>query len=544
MNSDDQDSTTSDAMAGALPTRRRAIKTFGGLAVAAFVPGAMRAAWGEQQGGSNPVFTLGVASGDPGSDRVVLWTRLAPDPLNGGGLNDRAARIDWEVAIDPAMTRTVRRGTTTSTARNGHAVSVHVTGLRPDSWYYYRFSHRGVQSRIGRTRTFPAAGVLPARMRFAFCSCQHYEQGYYAAYRDMATQDLDFVVHVGDYIYEYAASANVPAARRHQGGEIATLADYRNRYALYRLDRHLQDTHAAFPFIVTFDDHEVDNNYAGLIPEDEQTAEAFRQRRRNAYQVYRESMPLRANVQASGDGLNLYRRLPYGRLADILVLDTRQYRSDQPCDDGLQFLQTCPAILSPDATMLGATQEAWLFDQLRQSRATWNVLAQQVMMMRWDLGALTGQPLNYYNVDAWDGYQAQRDRILRFLAEQRVANPVVLTGDIHSAWAADLKADFNGASSPVIGAEFVCTSISSGFGDSNDPLVKATLPSNPHIRYFDGLLRGYSICTVTPGAWRTDFRAVQRVADPVFTVPSADLPVSDVAAFNLIAGQAGLTRVL
>ncbi|MGE0337677.1 MAG: alkaline phosphatase, partial [Gammaproteobacteria bacterium] len=427
---------------------------------------------------------------------------------------------------------------------HGHAVNVHVQGLAPDRWYYYQFSYRGTFSRIGRTRTFPLPGARVHRLRFALASCQDYEAGYYAAYRDMLAQDPDFVVHVGDYIYEYGASAGVPAARRHTGDEIVTVDDYRNRYALYRLDPDLQNAHAAFPFIVTTDDHEVDNNYAGLIPEDDQTAAAFLARRTNAYRVYRETMPLVRQVHLRHGELSLYRRLRFGRLAQFHVLDTRQHRTDQPCDDGFQILQQCPAILDPDVTLLGARQEAWLFDSLRDSDATWNVLAQQVMMTQWDLGVLTGTPANMFNVDAWDGYRAARERVTRFLHDARIRNPVVLTGDIHSSWAAELKTDFADSQAPVVGAEFVCSSISSVFGDGNHGLVQATLPSNPHIRHFDGLHRGYALCTVTPDQWRTDFRAVTRVADPVFTVPSADLALFDLASFGLVAGQPGLNRLL
>lgn len=544
---DDQDSpiiTKLEHDAPSNPGRRRTLLGAGTLAVAAFVPSALRSAWAEDGHAQPSLFPLGVASGDPGPDSVVLWTRLAPDPLNGGGFGSAVAAVDWQVASDPAMTRVLARGRVLATAANGHAVQVPVRGLRPDRWYYYQFEHRGVKSRIGRTRTFPAATALPAQMRFALVSCQDLQAGYFAAYRDIAAQELDFVVHVGDYIYEYAGDPATPAARRHVGPEIESVADYRNRYAQYRLDAQLQAAHAAFPFIVTWDDHEVDNNYAALIPEDNQTAQAFFARRSNAYQVYRETMPLALRGQAPAGSLNLYRQLSYGRLAELLVLDTRQYRSDQPCNDGLQILQTCPAILDPNATLLGRDQEQWLFSRLRGSRAIWNVLAQQVMMMKWDLGVLTGQPVNFFNVDAWDGYQVQRDRILKFMADARISNPVVLTGDIHSSWAADLKGGFADPASELVGAEFVCSSIASVFGDSNHGLVQATLPSNPHIRHFDGLHRGYVLCTVTPGAWRSDFRAVQRVADPVLTVPSPDLPLFDLASYGLIAGRPGLNRLL
>ncbi|MFM9882977.1 MAG: alkaline phosphatase D family protein [Burkholderiales bacterium] len=522
-------------------TRRRFIQSAGALGAIAIVPAGVLDVLAAENAGSP--FSLGVASGDPTDESIVLWTRLAPDPLNGGGMKAEEAEVGWQIASDPLMRKVVRAGRTTAQARNGHAVWVEVDDLRADRWYYYQFSYRGAKSRVGRTRTFPSHESMTDAMRFALVSCQHYESGYFAAYRDILGQDIDFVLHVGDYIYEYAADPAVPAERRHRGGEIGSLDDYRNRYALYRLDSDLQNAHAAFPFVVTWDDHEVDNNYAALIPEDDQSAQAFFARRRNAYRVYRETMPLSRRVRVDDGEMTLYRRLRYGRLADLFVLDTRQYRTDQPCGDNLQVLQTCPQILDPSATLLGKEQESWLFDGLDRSKATWKVLAQQVMMMRWDLGVLTGQPVNFFNVDAWDGYQVARDRITRFLGEHRIANPIVLSGDIHSSWAADLRLAATDTSSPIVASEFVGTSITSVFGDGNHAAVRATLPSNPHIKFFDGLNRGYALCTVTPSDWRTDFRAVQRVPGSVFTVPSADLPVATLASFGVKAGTPGVRKL-
>ena len=529
-------------------SRREFMKQLAAAGSLAVAPGFVRpvqAAWGESSL-SSPLFTLGVASGDPTNDAVVLWTRLAPDPLNGGGMGSALAEVTWQVALDPAMHQVIRQGIATAHPDNGHAVSVNVDGLIPDSWYYYQFSHAGEKSRVGRTRTFPAPGLPAPSMRFALVSCQNFEAGYYAAYRDISMQeDLDFVVHVGDYIYEGAADPTVPAARRHNGPELSSIDDYRNRYALYRLDPHLQNAHAAFPFITTWDDHEVDNDYAGLAPEDDQTAQEFLLRRANAYQVYAETMPLRPRVQGEPGSLSVYRSLQFGDLAEFFVLDTRQMRTDQPCGGSLEVLQACPAILDPSATMVGAEQEEWLFQGLLNSRATWKVLTQQVMMMRWDLGVLLGQSagLNVFNVDAWDGYQVARDRVMAFLGDHQIANPVVLTGDIHSSWAAELKPDFTDPSSPVTGTEFVCSSVTSRFGDANVPLVRATLPSNPHIRFFDGRHRGYVKCTVTPESWRADFRAVLRFPSLAFTVPSPLLPLFNLASFQVMAGQPGLTRV-
>jgi alkaline phosphatase D len=509
--------------------RRRIVRAIGGLAAAGIVwPSFAGGRWSPRVARTSSLFTLGVASGDSTSGGANLWTRLAPDPLNGGGMGADPVEVAWELATDPDMKHVVRAGSVTALEENAHCVLVPLRGLRADSWYWYRFSALGEQSRIGRTRTFPAPGTQPERMRFALASCQNYESGYWAAYRDMAEQDLDFVLHVGDYIYEYAGNTSVPAERRHPPVETSTLLDYRNRYALYRLDPHLQDTHAAFPFMTVWDDHEVDNDYA-------------KERREHAYRAHREHMPLTPRVRMQGDsGLNLFRRFAFGRLAAFQMLDTRQYRDDQPCGGYFPaFLDLCPELLDPDATMTGPDQEQWLYDGLRSSDATWNVLAQQVMLMKWDLGHALGIE-NVFNPDAWDGYQGARARLLEFLANERPANPVVLTGDIHSAWAADIEADFDVPDSPVVAHEFVCSSISSVFGDSNVPLAQATLPDNPHIKFFDGLQRGYTLCEVTPELWRADFRVVERVVDPIFTVPSPDLPVTTLVSWGVHAGVPGV----
>jgi alkaline phosphatase D len=530
--------------AGTDRTRRTVVRGLGtALAGAVVLPSLPGSGWSAQAMRRSGLFTLGVCSGDPGDDGFVLWTRLAPDPLEGGGMGPEPVDVLWEVATDPDLDNVVQAGLVTAFAEHGHAVRVNVRGLASDAWFYYRFSALGEQSRIGRSRTFPSpldGGV--GRMRFALASCQNYEDGFYAAHRDMVAQDLDFVLHVGDYIYEYAASPNVPQARRHIGAECETVADYRNRYALYRLDPNLQDAHAAYPFIVTWDDHEVDNNYAGPNAEDDQAATRFRQRRANAYQVYRETMPLSPSVRLRGDHLHIFRRLQFGDLATLHVLDTRQYRTDQPCGDALPaFESRClREINSPAATMTGAAQEAWLYDGLRRSTSTWNVLAQQVMMMEWDI-ALIDRSRGTYNPDAWDGYRVMRRRLLDFLATERPNNPVVLSGDIHSAWAADLKPDFGDDNSPVVASEFVCTGVTSGFIELLAPLVDLTLANNnEHIRYFEGRRRGYCLCEVTAERWTTHFRAVESTSDPHFTVPHPDLDLETIASFSIEAGTPGL----
>jgi alkaline phosphatase D len=473
-------------------------------------------------------FTLGVASGEPEHDGVVLWTRLAPRPLEGGGMPDRPVLVEWEVASDERMRKVVRRGVTIALPDRGHSVHVEVKGLRPARWYWYRFRATGHVSRVGRTRTAPAPWESPNRLRFAFASCQAFQDGFWPAYRAMANEDLDLVVHLGDYIYE--GGINPLAVRQHNSAEIITLEDYRNRHALYKSDPNLQDAHAAFPWLLTFDDHEVENNYAGDVPENPADAPTFLTRRAAAYKAYWEHLPLRRQQRPIGPDLRLYRQAAFGDLLEVRLLDTRQYRTDQPCGDGLKA--RCPAALDPAATMTGPDQERWLLSGLDRSRARWNVIAQQTMLAQMDFLAGPGE---IYNMDQWDGYVAARNRLLGFLHHRQPSNPVVLTGDIHSSWASDLKADFADPSSATVGSELVGTSISSSFGEANIPLVQAALPGNPHVKFFDGARRGYVRCDLTRQRWLADFRTV-----PTVLVPEA--PISTTASFVISHGRPGVER--
>jgi alkaline phosphatase D len=476
-------------------------------------------------------FTLGVASGDPAPDGAVLWTRLAPAPLSGGGMPRRRIPVDWEVATDERFRRRVRRGTATARPELGHSVHVELEGLDPAREYFFRFRAAGELSPVGRTRTAPAAGASPDALAFAFVSCQQYEHGYFTAYRHLADEDLDVVVHLGDYIYEYAPNVyTTPGGnvRAHSSREITTLEDYRNRHAQYKTDPDLQAAHAAVPFIVTWDDHEVDNNWADEIPEDGQPRGAFLRRRAAAFQAYYEHMPLRRTSRPRGIDLQLYRRIAYGDLAEFNVLDTRQFRADQPCGD--RFPASCPERLEPDRSITGAAQERWLLDGLESSRARWNVLAQQVFFAQVDSQEGPGVVVN---PDAWDGYVASRERILGFVEERGVANPVVLTGDVHSNWAADLKADFDDPDSRTVGSELVCTSISSG-GDGSDTteLGERGLRASPHVRFFNNQ-RGYVRCQVDRSQWRADFRVVPYVKRP-------GAPIGTRRSFVIEAGRPGL----
>jgi alkaline phosphatase D len=477
-------------------------------------------------------FSLGVASGDPAPDSVVLWTRLAPQPLQpGGGLPPEPVAVAWQLCDDEAMTRVVRAGTAIANPAWGHSVHVEAEGLRPDRWYWYRFKAGGEVSPQGRTRTLPAANTLPERLRFAFASCQHYETGLYTAFEHMAREDLDLVVHLGDYIYEGAAQDG--RVRRHNSAEIVTLDDYRARYAQYKTDPALQAMHAAAPWIVTWDDHEVANNYAAHLPQlrDRAKTDEFLRRRAAAYQAYYEMMPLRRAQLPRGPDLLLYRRLDYGRLAAFHVLDTRQYRTPQPQGDGLK--PPSPVLLDPRGTVLGEAQREWLFRGLERSPATWNALAQQIMVARVDR---TAGPEVGLSMDQWPGYEYERRRLLRHWQERKVRNPVVLTGDIHTNWANELVADADRPDGPSVGVEFVGTSISSG-GDGTDAPrnLAATLAENPFVK-FHNAERGYVRCELTPRQWRSDYRTV-----PFVTRPGA--PLQTRASFVVESGRPVLNRV-
>ncbi|HZE97230.1 MAG TPA: alkaline phosphatase D family protein [Planctomycetota bacterium] len=473
-------------------------------------------------------FTLGVASGDPEPDGVVLWTRLLPKPAEpDGGLPGGPVEVTWTLAEDDAMTKGVRTGKAVAAAELGHSVHVEIGGLAADRPYWYRFQAGGQESERGRTRTLPAKDALPARVRFALASCQNYEHGLFTAYEHMLKEDVDFVAHVGDYIYETVSAAKL--FRKHPGRECMTLDDYRRRYALYKADAALRAMHAAAPWLVTPDDHEVDNNYANAISEEKKVKpEDFLVRRAAAYQAYYEHQPLRIASLPKGPDMMLYRRVSWGRLADFHVLDTRQYRTDQPCDDGNK--PPCPETMDPNGTIMGAVQRDWLFDGLARSAASWNVVTQQVMVARVD--RLAGEGVAY-SMDQWPGYEVERRRMLKHFHDAKIPNPVVLSGDIHTNWANDLIADFDDLDSKVVASEFVGTSISSGGDGLQKPKnLEGILADNPFVK-FHNAERGYVLCEATGKTWRSDYRTVPFVLKP-------GAPINTRASFVIETGKAGL----
>ncbi len=475
-------------------------------------------------------FALGVASGDPTADGFVIWTRLAPAPLLGGGMPAEPVEVGWEVSEDEAFTRVVREGTTVATPDWAHSVHVETEGLSPSRDYWYRFHAGAATSRVGRARTSPAPGDVVPRLRFAFASCQHFEQGFYTAYQGMVADDPDLILHLGDYIYEGAPKAD--AVRRHVGGKLASLDSYRERHALYKTDTLLQAAHAHCPWIVTWDDHEFENNYADDVPARSGTPrEAFLAQRAAAYQAYYEHMPLRRSSLPHGPSMRLHRRLSHGTLAEFFVLDTRQFRSDQPCGDGVKA--PCEGVIDPSATLTGAEQERWLLDGYRSSKTTWNVLAQQVMMARVDRAP--GDEFTC-SMDQWSGYEIQRRRVLRALAERPEANPIVLTGDIHSHWANDLTIDDGAGRPKLAAAEFVGSSISSGGNGKAEPANHAVIMAeNEAVRFYNGQ-RGYVVCDVAPERCETSYRVVDFVDRPGGRVSTAARFVVENGRPGLVAG--------
>jgi alkaline phosphatase D len=528
------------------PPRRRGLLRGGvGLAaLAAIAPGAARPAHAQHAFRHYP-FTLGVASGDPAPDGVVIWTRLAPEPLApAGGMPRAAIEVAWEVAEDERFARVAQRGTALARPELGHAVHVEVSGLAPGRPYFYRFrAGSGEASPVGRIRTAPAPDAAPARVRFVNAGCQHLEHGWFTAWRHVAEEpDLDIVFHYGDYIYEYRGRVTgqpgwggPSPVRTHSGEEVFSLDDYRIRYAQYRMDQDLAAAHAAHPFAVSYDDHEVDNNWAGAISEEDGSArfpiavppEVFALRKQAAFQAWYEHMPVRRAALPRGSDITAYRRLAFGRLLAVHVLDTRQFRDDQPCGDGVG--RPCDAVARPYAQMLGAAQERWLLDGLAETRATWQVLAQQVPLMRRELagGAIS--------MDKWDAYPAARARLLAGIRERRVANAVVLAGDVHHALAGTVRLDPADPESPAVVTEFVGTSISSeGDGSEERADTPEVRRRNPHIAFANNR-RGYTLHEATAQRMEVVFRAV-----PYVTRPGA--PREDRGRFVVEAGRPEVTR--
>ncbi|HEY8564576.1 MAG TPA: alkaline phosphatase D family protein [Beijerinckiaceae bacterium] len=521
------------------PTRRSVLAGLGVTAGTLTAGGLARA----QGAFAADPFTLGIASGDPSPDGFVLWTRLAPKPLQGrGGMGSSPVPVTFVVARDEALRDVVRTGETLARVELAHSVHVEVEGLEPGRDYFYGFRAGGVESPVGRARTLPAPGSAVAELRFASAGCQAWEGGFYTAWRAIAAERLDFVAHYGDYIYEYATiapeSRNPPLPRGmpQDFGVCYTLTDYRRRYALYKTDPDLQAAHASCPFLASYDDHEIVDNWADDRDPANTPPELFLLRRQAALQAWYEHQPVRRAALPRGPDLVAYRDLRLGRLLHLAVLDTRLHRSRQPCGDG--FKAGCAEIDRPERTLLGEAQERWLGERLSDGAAdtTWHVFAQQVLFapveargFPWVREKVPGTR----NLDAWDGASAARGRMLDLWRGTGVRNPVVLTGDAHFGMALEIPSDGRVGGPGCAGVEFLATSISSGGDGRPDAAFEMVRADNPHLKLFSDR-RGYTRHTVTPRQWRADYQEAERV-----TVPGAAMATR--RSFVVEAGRPGLT---
>lgn len=465
-----------------------------------------------------PRYLLGVASGWPTAGGVVLWTRLTGPDLPA------EVNVQWELAHDAAFTRIAARGRETARADEAHSVHAEASGLEPARAYWYRFTALGQQSPPGRTRTAPAADAAVAGLDFMIASCQRWDHGHWAAWRHAAATPPELVLFLGDYIYEYGTHAQ--SVRPHDGGHVRTLDDYRARYAQYKRDPALQAAHAMAPWIAVWDDHEVENDYAGLQGLNLQPD--FPAQRAAAYQAWWEHMPAPRALKPVNGAVRSFGRTDWGRLARLHWIDDRQWRDPQACNppgkggSSVQKLDACSVLADPKRTLLGAEQERWLADGWDLQRP-WNLLAQQTLMARFGRDAAW--------TDGWDGYPAARRRLLDVVAQKKVPGVVALGGDVHTHYVAELKADWDDEKSPAIASEFCGTSISSrsSFGEDRLQRFVAELP---HIRYARGDRRGYVRFRLEPRQLQAELIGVDDVLDP-------DSKAGPLARFVVDAGRPG-----
>ena len=432
--------------------------------------------------------------------------------------------VTWEVADDEHFKLNRRTGQVMALAALAHSVHLELEGLQSDRWYFYRFQFGNAQSAIGRTRTLPHPEAMVQKLRVAYASCQRWEHGYFSAYEHMAQENLDMVLFLGDYIYEYAAAAN--PVRLPTGGWVTSLSDYRNRYALHKSEKSLQAMHAQCPWLVTWDDHEVSNDYAGLVRGFSGNITIdFEAQRAQAYQAFYEHMPLRASALtrsleglARGAEMRIYGQVAYGKLANIYLLDDRQYRDRQVCNKGLGFGSgwvdpaQCEEWFNPQRTLLGSSQEQWLhqsFANARSDQRVWNVLAQQTLFGRRDYRQGAGQ---YLWNDGWDGYAAARLRMTQSMQNNALKNPVLIGGDVHENWVGHLMADANKDDSAKLGVEFCGAGITAR--SAGNAKLAERLAENPHFIFADSERKGYGVVEFTPKQIQTELRVVDDVRQP------------------------------
>lgn len=465
-------------------------------------------AWSE----SAEVFTLGVASGEPQPESVVLWTRLAPRPLQAdGGMPERALPVQWEVALDARFTQVVRQGVAVAEPSVAHSVHVVADGLQPGREYFYRFVAGGQRSAVGRTRTAPAPDAQVRSLRMALASCQHYEHGYFTAHREIADADVDLVLFVGDYIYttETPRHARLRSHPHAFADDLAqrSLSDYRIHHASYKLDADLRAAHAAHPWLLVWDDHEVMPDYAGDQDPYLGDARAFLAARAAAYKAYFEHMPVSPHRVPADASMPMQGRFQWGQLADLWLLDTRQYRDAGVCKGvhapmGGKVLWRCDAAEAPSRTVLGQSQEDWLAEGLAGSMAAWKFIVQTTQMSPGLLHAPVVGDLVY--AEGWDAFPAARARLMEAIAQPRVQDVVVLGGDVHRHVAANLRLNPRDRTSPIVASEVVTSSVTSkGLSELANAWIKA---SNPDILHMRSDERGYVLLDVSPQQVRCEFR--------------------------------------
>ncbi|OLT47411.1 alkaline phosphatase [Gordonia sp. CNJ-863] len=495
---------------------------------------------GSAQAAPRNVFAHGVASGDPLPDAVILWTRITQSPAStpGSGVGQPCS-VRWEIARDAGFGAIVGSGVEQTSAEKDFTVKVDATGLSPRTTYHYRFTvtsgpAAGAVSPVGHTRTAPATGADVARLRFGVVSCANWEAGYFSAYRHLNNQpDLDAVVHLGDYYYEYQTgryTGKTGAVRIHDPRhEIRTLRDYRTRHGQYKTDPDLTALHRSTPFICIWDDHESSNDSWRDGAENHQPGEgSWIVRRSAALRAYSEWMPIRPGVDPQGR--HLYRRLRFGKLLELSMLDLRSYRD-------LQVDAVSSRIDDPARTMMGRAQMSWLTNGLASSETRWRIVGNPVMITPvlippldpQTTGAVTellGVPREGipYNADQWDGYAADRRRLLDSITSNGVDNVVFITGDIHSSWACDIPVDVaNYPGAGTVATELVGTSVTSTNIDemfnvpenTTGPTIAAAFgAANHHIRYCELDSHGYSVLTVTPSATQMDWYFLNDKTNP------------------------------
>jgi alkaline phosphatase D len=535
-------------------TRRRSLLRLGwasslGLAGGSMFGCAMSGAtFARQLQGVTP-FALGVASGCPQATSVILWTRLAT-PINSGKFIPTVnIDVQWELSEDDKFSRIVGKGVAQAMPELGHSVHIEANNLKPHRRYWYRFRVADAVSTIGATMTAPLADTMPTSLRVVMASCQHWEQGYFHAWKHAVAEQPDLVLFTGDYIYEYGSNMSANRPRQHNSAEVKTLDEYRDRYALYKSDIYLQAAHAAAPWISTWDDHEVANDYAGL--QDEQFRDGFSQRRAGAYQAYWENMPMPIAMldRAALPSMQIYARYSWGKLAQFHVLDDRQYRDPQACPQngrsgaGTVWRDQCPMLDEPQRTMLGAKQEAWLADGLLKDRAAWTIIGQQTLMahMNQAMGAEFDKGRERFWTDGWNGYQPARERLLQSLANAQSAgqakDTLVLGGDVHAWYLADLQMQKDvarkGKAASILASEICGTSITSGSWPQE--ISERVIRNLPHYRYTRSDKRGYTLIDVNENVTIVKLRAV---AD----VKQTESPVHTDTTFAVERGRPGVQR--